>query len=118
MHRVCPKAGTTMEVAMMLGSAKGELLVEIIEQCASLQNMLVELEDDAVASEDGVSCSYICFLFNGYHGGNPFARLFELRDELYDVADTKQVLDMRKLLMRSGGKKGAMGQSGMHLRHW
>ncbi|ERN15290.1 hypothetical protein AMTR_s00036p00032650 [Amborella trichopoda] len=35
MHRVCPNAGTTMEVAMM-GSVKGELLAEIIEQCVSM----------------------------------------------------------------------------------
>ncbi|ERN15286.1 hypothetical protein AMTR_s00036p00020620 [Amborella trichopoda] len=66
-------------------------------------------DDVGLSSEDGVSCSYICFLIDGTHGGSPFTRLFRLGNELYEDANTKQALDIEEVTNVVGWEEGDHG---------
>lgn len=82
----------------VLGSAKGEVLVDEVELGLGELNLELKVADDAVAAADGVGGSEVGLEDDGAHGLVLGSRV-EVLDDLGDVADAEELVGVEELAL-------------------
>lgn len=82
----------------VLGSAKGEVLVDEVELGLGELNLELKVVDDAVAAADGVGGSEVGLENDGAHGLVLGSRV-EVLDDLGDVADAEELVGVEELAL-------------------
>ncbi|GMN36976.1 hypothetical protein TIFTF001_006457 [Ficus carica] len=82
----------------VLGSAKGEVLVDEVQLGLGELNLELKVADDAVAAADGVGGSEVGLEDDGAHGLVLGSRV-EVLDDLGDVADSEELVGVEELAL-------------------